>query len=43
MRRWQLEWEEMKRLLNSKDDQELLDGYHGEGEEDLDGDEWEEE
>ena len=37
------EWEEMKRLLNSKDDQELLDGYHGEGEEDLDGDEWEEE
>ena len=36
-------WEDMKKLMQAKDRSSMLAEYHGEGEEDLDGDDWESE
>ena len=36
-------WEDMKKLMQAKDRSSMLAEYHGEGEEDLDGEDWESE
>ncbi|MEC8115528.1 MAG: DNA translocase FtsK, partial [Planctomycetota bacterium] len=36
-------WEDMTKLLQAKDRSSMLAEYHGEGEEDLDGEDWESE
>ena len=34
-------WEDMKKLMQAKDRSSMLAEYHGEEEEDLDGEDWE--
>ena len=36
-------WEDMKKLMQAKDRSSMLAEYHDEGEEDLDGEDWESE